>query len=179
MKKPAARTLLLAAMTSVLAACANVPPNIPPGGGSLVPNEGKIQVTEDVSIGYQELVWGAATYWSMDGILEKPLDQLRFFQYPIMLYFVYQPFAPNWTVEEAKLSDDVYYVRLQAKRFRTGGDGEAMLVMKRRATQLQHERGYAGYRILDYSEGIQSSTPISQRYSEGVFKLVRADAPPR
>lgn len=179
MKPLSVRSLALAALTLVLAACANAPPNIPPGGGALVPNEGKIQVTEDFSVGFQELAWGAATYWSMDGILEKPLDQLRFFQYPIMLYFVYQPFAPNWTVEEAKLADDVYYVRLLAKRFRTGGDGEAMLVMKRRATQLQHERGYAGYRILDYSEGIQSSTPLSQRYSEGVFKLVRAEASKR
>ena len=73
----------------------------------------------------------------------------------------------------------VHPVTFHHERLAPIADGEAMLVMKRRATQLQHERGYAGYRILDYSEGIQSSTPISQRYSEGVFKLVRADASPR
>ena len=53
------------------------------------------------------------------------------------------------------------------------------MVMKRRAKQLQHERRYAGFKVIDFSEGIESSTPISQRYSEGIFKLVNSDVAPR
>jgi hypothetical protein len=52
-----------------------------------------------------------------------------------------------------------------------------MLVLKRRALQLQHQHGYAGYRILDYSEGIESGTPVAQRYSHGIVQLVRAEPP--
>lgn len=162
-------------LSMAVTGCTTAPPNMPPSG-SIIPEEGRVQVASDVSYTYKELIAAPATAYMLDGILEKSLDQLRPFTQPILLYFVYQPFAPNWTLEEAKLNDDTYYVRMQAKRFRTGGDGEAMMVMKRRAKQLQHERGYAGFKVIDFSEGIESSTPISQRYSEGIFKLVKAEA---
>lgn len=93
----------------------------------------------------------------------------------LVLNAVYQPLAPNWSIEEASLDADTYYIRMEAKRFRIGGDGEAMMVLRRRARQLQHQRGYSGYRILDYSEGIESHTPVAQRFSEGIVQLVRAD----
>lgn len=66
---------------------------------------------------------------------------------------------------------------MRAKSFRTGGDGESMQILKRRARQLQYEKGYAGYRILDYSEGIESSTPLTHRVSEGTIQLVRVQIP--
>jgi len=165
---------LSAALAAALAACATPPPNVPPSG-SLIPDEGRVQVTSDISYTYKEAIAAPVVMYTLSGILEKSMDQLRPFTQPIILYLIYQPFAPNWTVEEARINDDTYYVRLLAKRFRTGGDGEAMMVLRRRATQLQHERGYAGYRIIDFSEGIESSTPIAQRYSEGIFRLVRVD----
>jgi hypothetical protein len=34
--------------------------------------------------------------------------------------------------------------------------------------------GYEDFRIVDYSEGIESSTPFTHRYSEGTIQLVRA-----
>jgi len=96
-----------------------------------------------------------------------------------LLYAIYDPLAPNWSIEEKALNEQTYYLSLRAKSFRTGGDGEAMLILKRRALQLQREKGFAGYRILDYSEGIESSTPLTHRFSEGTIQLVRADAVPR
>lgn len=171
------RTLLAAGSTlAVLAGCASAP-NVPPSG-SLVPSEGKVQVASTVSYTYEELIAAPLVAWSLKGILEKSLDQLPIFDQPLVLYFVYQPFAPNWSVEEARLDDQTYYVRLQAKRFRIGGDGEAVAVLRRRAQQLQYERGFAAYRILDYGEGIESSTPVSQRYSHGIIQLVRAEQQP-
>lgn len=80
------------------------------------------------------------------------------------------------SIEEKPLSDDTYFA-LRAKSFRTGGDGEAIQIIKRRALQLQREKGYVGYRILDYSEGIESSTPLTRRVSEGTVQLVKVLAP--
>ncbi len=92
-------------------------------------------------------------------------------------YAIYDPLAPNWTIEERILDADTYRLSMRAKSFRTGGDGESGLIFKRRALQLQRERGVPAYRILDYSEGIDSSTPFTHRYAEGVIQLVRADSP--
>jgi hypothetical protein len=39
---------------------------------------------------------------------------------------------------------------------------------------LQREKGYTGYKLLDYSEGIESSTPFPYRVSEGTIQLVRS-----
>ena len=94
-----------------------------------------------------------------------------------LLYIIYDPLAPNWTIKERALNGDTYFLSLRAKSFRTGGDGEAIQIVKRRALQLQREKGYAGYRILDYSEGIESSTPLTHRVSEGTIQLVELQAP--
>lgn len=172
--RPAVGKALAVVATCGTLACTSAPPNLPPAGTLLPPDEGKVQVSADIAYSYKELIAVPAVGWAFRDILDKSLDKLHPFQYPMFFYYVYQPFAPNWRLEEAKLSEDTYYVRMQAKRFRTGGDGEAMMLMKRRASQLQHERGYAGYRVIDYNEGIESSTPIAQRFGEGIFRLVRA-----
>ena len=97
-----------------------------------------------------------------------------------LFYVVYDPLAPNWRIEERPVDEATFQLALRAKNFRTGGDGEAIQVFKRRAQKLQRERGYTGYRILEYSEGVESATPFSYRVSEGTIQLVRNTArPPR
>ena len=86
-------------------------------------------------------------------------------------YVVLDPLAPNWHIDEAKMAEDQYVLQLRMKRFHTGGDGESRVVFHRRAAQLARERGYAGYQILAYSEGLESTLPASQRVSEGVVQL--------
>ncbi|WP_313952731.1 hypothetical protein [Accumulibacter sp.] len=93
----------------------------------------------------------------------------------IVAYVVYDPLAPNWSIEERIVDRDTYLLSMRAKSFRTGGDGESGLILRRRAQQLQRARGFSAYRILDYSEGIESSTPFTHRYAEGVIQLVHAD----
>jgi ABC-type oligopeptide transport system substrate-binding subunit len=90
-----------------------------------------------------------------------------------LLYVIYDPLAPNWTIKEQALDEQTYHFTLRAKNFRVGGDGEAMRVVERRARQLQREKGYTGYRLLDYSEGIESATPFTYRVSEGTIQLVK------
>jgi hypothetical protein len=90
-----------------------------------------------------------------------------------LLYLIYDPLAPNWTIRELAINEETYHLSLRAKNFRVGGDGEAMRIVQRRAQQLQREKGYAGYRLLDYSEGVESATPFSYRISEGTIQLVK------
>lgn len=91
----------------------------------------------------------------------------------IAIYAYYDPLAPNWEIEEAKLNDDTFRFSMKMKRHHTGGAGESIQILKRRASQLQYEQGFGSYQILEYSEGIDSQTIGARRVAEGVIKLVR------
>jgi len=93
----------------------------------------------------------------------------------VAIYLIYDPLAPNWEIEEARLADDSYRLSMKMKRFHTGGSGEALQVLKRRASQLQQENGFASYQIATYSEGIDSQTLGAQRVAEGTIRLIRAE----
>lgn len=89
------------------------------------------------------------------------------------IYFVYDPLAPNWEIEESRLNEDTYRFSLKMKRYHTGGAGESIQIFKRRAGKLQYEQGFAGYQILEYTEGIESQTIGARRMAEGTIKLVQ------
>lgn len=89
------------------------------------------------------------------------------------IYLVYDPLAPNWEIEESKLNGDIYRLSLKMKRYHTGGAGESIQILKRRASQLQYEQGFGSYQILEYTEGIDSQTIGARRVAEGVIKLVQ------
>jgi hypothetical protein len=90
---------------------------------------------------------------------------------------IFDPLAPNWSIKEQALKPDTFHLALRASSYRIGGDGEAIQIVKRRALQLQRENGYAGFRILDYTEGIESSKPLTHRFSEGTIQLVNTPTP--
>lgn len=94
-----------------------------------------------------------------------------------LLFIIYDPLAPNWSIEERPLTSDTYHLSMRAKSFRTGGDGESLQIVKRRASQLQRAKGYESYRILDYSEGVESSTPFTHRVSEATIQLLTQASP--
>ncbi|MBU1364300.1 MAG: hypothetical protein KKE51_10800 [Gammaproteobacteria bacterium] len=89
------------------------------------------------------------------------------------IYLVYDPLAPNWEIEESRLSPDVYRFSMKMKRYHTGGAGESVQILKRRASQLQYENGFASYQILEYTEGIDSQTIGARRMAEGTIRLVQ------
>lgn len=91
------------------------------------------------------------------------------------IYVIYDPLAPNWEIEESKLTEDVYRFSLKMKRYHTGGAGESIQILKRRASQLQYEQGFANYQILEYTEGIDSQTIGARRMAEGTIKLVQRE----
>ena len=91
-------------------------------------------------------------------------------------YYVVDPLAPNWEIKEIRLSQKEYQLSLRMKAFTTGGDGEARQLFQRRAAALARDGGFAGYQILSYTEGVESTTfPAAHQVSEGVVRLVSAD----
>lgn len=151
------RILSSLALALAVAACGNTQTKMIPSTGSILPNS-TLQIGPTIAYSVEEIVVAGAA--------------------AALLYVIYDPLAPNWNIEEKRLSDDTYYLALRAKSFRVGGDGEAVQIIKRRAVQLQREKGYTGYRLLDYSEGIESSTPLTHRVSEGTIQLVKAQQVP-
>ena len=148
------RALLAAGVAVGLAACQNTPPTyLPSATTTIVPNA-VVNVSPNISYTLEEIALAGAA--------------------AAILYVVYDPLAPNWRIEEQRIDETTFVYSLQAKSFRIGGDGEAMQILKRRALQLQREKGYAAYRILNYSEGIESGTPFTKRVGEGTIQLVRA-----
>ena len=89
------------------------------------------------------------------------------------VHVYYDPLAPNWEVEESRLNGDTYRFALKMKRYQTGGSGESLQVIRRRASQLQYEQGFGAYEILEYTEGIESQTLGAKRRADAVVRLVQ------
>ena len=100
--------------------------------------------------------------WSYEGIAAA-----------VLLYFIIDPLAPNWQIAQSQIDADRYLIAMRKKRFTTGGDGEAAQLFFRRAAQVTRESGAAGYRVLEFSEGVESSVPIAQRVANGVIEVIR------
>jgi hypothetical protein len=90
-----------------------------------------------------------------------------------VVFAVIDPLAPNWAIEEMRLNDTRYRIAMRKKRFTTGGDGEAMPAFYRRAEQLVRDNHAVSYRIVEFSEGVDSGVPIAQRVAQGVVEIVR------
>ena len=114
----------------------------------LVPNE-TLNLSRSVSIPFESIAAGA------------------------ILFVVIDPLAPNWKIEQAQLGANRYLIAMKKKRFTTGGDGEAGQIFNRRAAQLARDNGAEGYRIVEYTEGIESMVPVAQRVAQGVVEFTR------
>jgi len=108
-----------------------------------------LQLTRGLSVGVDAIVFGTTLYWLVD------------------------PLAPNWQLQQAPLGDDRVRIALRKKRVTSGGDGEAAQVFARLAEQLSRDGGYAGYTVMEYTEGIESTLPLSERVAQGVIRLNR------
>lgn len=136
----------------ILVAGCTTTPKVTGTAGPFIPNQ-SIQLTADTAISLTQIanatIIGAA------------------------IHFFYDPLAPNWEIEETKLSEDTYHYALKMKRYHTGGAGESMQIVRRRAGQLLLEQGFASYQLTAFSEGIDSQTMGARRVAEGTIKLVQ------
>ena len=90
-----------------------------------------------------------------------------------IVLIVLDPLAPNWKIEQARLDPEHFQIALTKKRFTTGGDGEAYQIFQRRAAQIARENGAPGYRVLEFTEGVDSETLIARRVARGVVQIAR------
>lgn len=141
------------AASVLLAACSNT--STYPSSGSLIPAT-KISVSPGYSIPLEKIV-----YWAGAAAIA---------------YYVIDPLAPNWEIQEAAFPKEQYRLSLRMKKFYNGGAGEARVVFNRRADELMRKSGFDGYRILDYSEGMESAVLGSERVAQGTIVLTCADA---
>ena len=116
--------------------------------GVVIPNEA-LTLSRSVAIPFESIIAGAA------------------------LYMIIDPLAPNWQIEETRLEPGRYRIAMTKKRFTTGGDGEAAQLFYRRAAQIANEQGGSTYRVVEYSEGIESNVLIAQRVAQGVVVVVK------
>lgn len=90
-----------------------------------------------------------------------------------IVFFVIDPLAPNWQIQQSQLAPERFELALMKKRFTTGGDGEAWQVFQRRAAQIARDSGAPGYRVVEFSEGVESQTLIARRVARGVVEIAR------
>ena len=91
----------------------------------------------------------------------------------VVAYYVIDPKAPNWEVKIDQIDETRVAISLRKKRFSVGGDGEAREIFNRKAQQIVDDNGFAGYAILQYSEGVDSETTYARRVSRGVIALAK------
>jgi hypothetical protein len=115
---------------------------------TLIPNQ-TLHLTPRIGLSAENLLLGMALYWVVD------------------------PLAPNWQLQQLPLGADRIRIALRKKSFANGGDGEAAQLFARRAEQITRDAGYAGYSILEYTEGIESTLPLAQRVAQGVIRFNR------
>lgn len=143
-----ALTLLALLAGGFSAGCSSTPS----GGAPLIPDK-SIRLTSSTSLPLSGIAGGALAVAA--------------------IYVIYDPLAPNWEIEETRLSEDSFRLSLRMKRYHTGGAGESMQIVRRRAQQLQNELGYGSYDLLEFSEGIESQTLGARRVAEGTIRLAQ------
>jgi hypothetical protein len=86
---------------------------------------------------------------------------------------VYYLYKDNWSLSETQAGTDRFRLSLKKNVLRSDGDSEASMLFKRRAGEITAEMGYDGYRIMEYSEGIESASFGPQRVAQGTIQLYR------
>lgn len=94
------------------------------------------------------------------------------------VYLFYDPLAPNWEIRETTLDEHRYLLQLEMKRFNTGGDGDALMIVRRRGEQLARQAGMKQYKIQSFSQHIDSQTVGARRQAEAYIVLMPEMAPP-
>jgi hypothetical protein len=133
-----------------LGACGSSSVKSLPSSGTAIPNY-TLQVSPSISVALEKIVyWGA-----LAGIA----------------YYVLDPLAPNWEIEEAPLGENHIHFSLRMKRYYAGGAGEAQSLFHRRAKELMRLNGFGAYRVVEYEESLESSVLGSQRTATGVVVM--------
>ncbi|WP_332674674.1 hypothetical protein [Aromatoleum sp.] len=89
-------------------------------------------------------------------------------------YAIYDPLAPTWDIKAVRLDEERVRFDLRMKSLASGGEGEARQVFARNARQFAETEGFAGYDVVRYEEGIESTRPFARRVASGEIRLARS-----
>ena len=89
-------------------------------------------------------------------------------------YALYDPWAPNWELDVIPLDESRLRFEMRLRAFHTGGEGEARRVLNRNAGRLARERGYSGYEVIQFEEGVESTRPIARRVASAEVRLYKS-----
>jgi len=92
----------------------------------------------------------------------------------LIAYAIYDPLAPTWEISALRLDPERVRFELRMKSLITGGDGEARQVFVRNARQIAEAEGFAGFDVLRFDEGIDSTRPFARRVASGEVRLARS-----
>ena len=155
----AALSLTLAA--SLLAGCAS-------DGGAARVSERSVELSAPVALA-AGVVWMAS---------ELEYLEPEYLAGMLVAYGIYAPLAPTWKIDVSRAGEDRLRMDLRMKSLVTGGEGEARQVFLRNARQVGEAGGFAGFDVLRYEEGIESTRPFARRFASGEIRLVRSRAFP-
>lgn len=96
----------------------------------------------------------------------------------LVAYGIYDPLAPTWSIEVRRTAEDRLRMDLRMKALATGGEGEARQVFLRNARELVEAGGFAGFDVIRYEEGVESTRPFARRIASGEIRLVRSQVFP-
>lgn len=92
----------------------------------------------------------------------------------LVAFAIYDPLAPTWRIDVTDIGGDRLRMDLRMKALATGGEGEARQVFLRNARQVVERGGFAGFDVLRFEEGIESTRPFARRFASGEIRLVRS-----
>lgn len=86
-------------------------------------------------------------------------------------YALYDPWAPNWDLDVTALDDNRLRFEMRLRALHTGGEGEARRIVKRNAGRLARERGFSGFELIEFEEGVESTRPFARRVASAEVRL--------
>lgn len=86
-------------------------------------------------------------------------------------YALYDPWAPNWELDVIPVDETHVRFEMRLRAFHTGGEGEARKVLNRNAARVARERGFSGFELVQFEEGVESTRPIARRVASGEVRL--------
>ncbi|WP_343036105.1 hypothetical protein [Aromatoleum toluvorans] len=105
---------------------------------------------------------------------ELELFEAEFIGGALIAYAIYDPLAPTWTISVTRLDEERVRFDLRMKSLVTGGDGEARQIFVRNAREIAESKGFAGYDVMRFEEGIDSTRPFAQRVASGEVRYRRS-----
>jgi hypothetical protein len=88
-----------------------------------------------------------------------------------LTYALYDPWAPNWDLDVTTLDETRVRFEMRLRALHTGGEGEARQVLARNARRLARERGFAGFDVTSFEEGVESTRPFARRVASAEVRL--------